>query len=155
MANIGAVSQVYTAGSSPLQKLIESKSGQGMSLAGTGGVKAAFPEYLQAARSASGVSPTGTIGSIQLNPGQEVANSIPDPSVQQVGFGNAIEMLIDSVAEKQSVAKTEVSKVLTGESDNLHQAMISMQESGLAFTMMVEVRNKLQDSLQEIMRMQI
>jgi len=38
---------------------------------------------------------------------------------------------------------------------NLHQAMISMQEASVSFSLMVEVRNKLVESYQELMRMQI
>jgi flagellar hook-basal body complex protein FliE len=49
-------------------------------------------------------------------------------------------------------AKTQV---LTGETTNVHQAMIAMQESSVAFGLMVEVRNKLVDSFQELMRMQV
>jgi flagellar hook-basal body complex protein FliE len=33
--------------------------------------------------------------------------------------------------------------------------MIAMQESGLAFTLLVEVRNKLVESYQELMRMPV
>ena len=46
-------------------------------------------------------------------------------------------------------------EVMAGESDNLHQSMIAMQEAGVAFNLMVEVRNKLMDSYQELMRMSI
>ena len=46
-------------------------------------------------------------------------------------------------------------KVLLGESDQLHQGVIAMQEASVAFTMMVEVRNKLVESYQELMRMQV
>ena len=52
-------------------------------------------------------------------------------------------------------AETEKAKVLTGETSNVHQAMIAVQESSVAFSLMVEVRNKLVDSYQELMRMQV
>ncbi len=39
-------------------------------------------------------------------------------------------------------------KVLLGDSDQLHQSVIAMQEASVAFTMMVEVRNKLVESYQ-------
>mgnify|MGYP000897896470 CR=1 FL=1 len=48
-----------------------------------------------------------------------------------------------------------VRKVLTGEVDSLHQSMIAMQEAGVAFSLMVEVRNKLMESYQQVMRMQV
>jgi flagellar hook-basal body complex protein FliE len=37
----------------------------------------------------------------------------------------------------------------------LHQAVIAMEEANVSFQLMVEVRNKLLESYQEIMRMQI
>ena len=39
--------------------------------------------------------------------------------------------------------------------DVLHQSVIAMQEAGVAFQLMVEVRNKLVDSYQELMRMPV
>ena len=45
--------------------------------------------------------------------------------------------------------------LMSGKNVSLHQAMISMEEASVSFQMMVEVRNKLLDSYQEIMRMQI
>jgi flagellar hook-basal body complex protein FliE len=45
--------------------------------------------------------------------------------------------------------------LLSGQNVSLHQAMISMQEANVSFQLMVEVRNKLLDSYQELMRMQV
>ena len=44
---------------------------------------------------------------------------------------------------------------MTGESTNLHQAVIAGQESSVALTLMVELRNKLVESYQELMRAQV
>jgi flagellar hook-basal body complex protein FliE len=38
---------------------------------------------------------------------------------------------------------------------SLHQAMIAMEEASVSFQLMVEVRNRLLESYQELMRMQI
>jgi flagellar hook-basal body complex protein FliE len=43
----------------------------------------------------------------------------------------------------------------SGQNVSLHQTMIAMEEANVSFQLMVEVRNKLVDSYQEIMRMQI
>ncbi|MDP0499635.1 MAG: flagellar hook-basal body complex protein FliE [Verrucomicrobiota bacterium JB022] len=72
-----------------------------------------------------------------------------------LGVENLARDFVRAVDQKQDVASHEVRQLMTGESTNLHQAMISMRESGLAFTMMVEVRNKLVESFQELMRMQV
>jgi flagellar hook-basal body complex protein FliE len=45
--------------------------------------------------------------------------------------------------------------VLSGQNIPLHQAMLSVEEASVSFQLMVEVRNKLLDSYQELMRMQI
>ncbi len=70
-------------------------------------------------------------------------------------FGNMIGDFVREVDEKGKVAAAETNKMLLGETDNIHQSMIAMQESGLAFTMLVEVRNKLVQSYQELMRMPV
>ena len=55
----------------------------------------------------------------------------------------------------KAAASSTVSGLLSGQNVSLHQAMISMEEANVSFQMMVEVRNKLLDSYQELMRMQI
>ncbi len=73
----------------------------------------------------------------------------------QEGFGNLLDGLVSSVEAKRSAAQAETRKVLLGDSDQLHQSVIAMQEASVAFTLMVEVRNKLVESYQELMRMQV
>ena len=71
------------------------------------------------------------------------------------GFGQVLDNLVASVSEKQDAAQVATRKVLLGDSDQLHQSVIAMQEASVAFSMMVEVRNKLVESYQEMMRMQV
>jgi flagellar hook-basal body complex protein FliE len=68
---------------------------------------------------------------------------------------NFIESATGEVDSKLQVADAEKAKVLTGETNNLHQAVIAMQEANVAFSLMVEVRNKLVESYQELMRTQV
>ncbi len=70
-------------------------------------------------------------------------------------FGNMLDGLVQNVSAKQTEATELTKKVLLGDSDQLHQSVIAMQEAGVAFTLMVEVRNKLVESYQELMRMQV
>lgn len=69
-------------------------------------------------------------------------------------FGDMINGLVDYVDDKQKTSQDEVQKVLTGESDNLHQAMISMQEASVSMDLLIEVRNKLVESYKELTSMQ-
>ncbi len=75
-------------------------------------------------------------------------------AVPTEGFGQMLDGLVASVDAKQTEAKALTQKVLLGDSDQLHQSVIAMQEAGVSFSLMVEVRNKLIESYQELMRMQ-
>jgi flagellar hook-basal body complex protein FliE len=44
---------------------------------------------------------------------------------------------------------------MTGESQDLHKTVIAMQNADLSFQMMMQVRNKIIQAYQEIIRMQL
>ena len=70
-------------------------------------------------------------------------------------FGNLFTKLVDEVDATRQAAAANVQDVMLGQSGQLHSAMISLQESSLALGLMVEVRNKLVESYQELMRMPV
>jgi flagellar hook-basal body complex protein FliE len=70
-------------------------------------------------------------------------------------FGALLDNLVGGVVEKQNVAAAQTQQVLLGDNGQLHQSVIAMQESSVAFSLMVEVRNKLVESYQELMRMSV
>jgi flagellar hook-basal body complex protein FliE len=74
---------------------------------------------------------------------------------QPMSFSHVLQNAVEEVNSKMQAADVEKGKLLTGETSNIHQAMIAVQESNVAFGLMVEVRNKLVDSYQELMRMQV
>lgn len=76
-------------------------------------------------------------------------------AVQGAGFGDILSKFVGEVNEKQITSTQAVNDLLAGKDIPLHQAMIAMQEAGVAFQLMVEVRNKLLDGYKELMRMQV
>ncbi len=88
---------------------------------------------------------------VPLPDGVRAAPGVADSN----GFSTMLEGLVDTVSTKQAEASALTQRVLLGESDQLHQSVIAMQEASVAFTLMVEVRNKLVESYQELMRMQV
>jgi flagellar hook-basal body complex protein FliE len=70
-------------------------------------------------------------------------------------FSDLVGGLVRAVDAKSKQADTEVRHLMLGESDNIHRSMIAMQEAGLSFSLLVEVRNKLVESYQELMRMPV
>ena len=81
--------------------------------------------------------------------------SAPVSSSSGASFENMLGGFVNDVAQKQAEASGAVSGLLSGQNVSLHQAMISMEEANVSFQLMVEVRNRLLDSYQEIMRMQV
>lgn len=71
------------------------------------------------------------------------------------GFESTLGRLVSDVSAKQAAASEAVSGLATGAGVPLHQAVIAMEEASVSFQLMVEVRNKLLESYQELMRMQI
>lgn len=83
--------------------------------------------------------------------------STPQPHAVEPGrsFSDFLGQMVQDVSAKQTNAAGAVEGVLSGQNVPLHQAMIAMEEASVSFQLMVEVRNKLLESYQELMRMQI
>lgn len=76
--------------------------------------------------------------------------------VQQTpAFDNVLGTFVNEVNAKQMAATDKVTGLLSGQNVPLHQAMIAMEEASVSFQLMVEVRNKLLEGYQELMRMQV
>ena len=72
-----------------------------------------------------------------------------------ISFGDTIGNFLDAVNTAQMDAKDSVAEIVTGESENLHEAMAKVEEAKISFELMLEIRNKLLQSFQEIQRMQV
>ncbi len=70
-------------------------------------------------------------------------------------FSSVLDRLVGEVDAKQAEADATTRRALLGDSGSLHQSVIAMQEASLALSLMIEVRNKVIDSYQEIMRMPV
>ncbi len=62
---------------------------------------------------------------------------------------------VAAVNEQIIKADDGVRRLALGESDNLHQVMIGLEQAKLSFELIVQIRNKLLDAYQDVMRMQI
>ncbi len=70
-------------------------------------------------------------------------------------FVDTLGTLVRDVNQSQLQSRDAVNGLMSGQNVPLHQAMIAMEEASVSFQLMVEVRNKLLDSYQELMRMQV
>lgn len=71
------------------------------------------------------------------------------------GFLDILSSQITDTNEKIVDAQQQVKLLATGEADNLHQVMIAVSKAKTNFELTVEVRNKLLEGFQEVMRMQL
>lgn len=110
------------------------------------------------------MSPLGSIGALGASPLTRIDAPLPKPTIglptttgpaPTESFGQMLDGLVSTVENKETNAQDVTRKVLLGENGQLHQSMIAMQEASVAFSMMIEVRNKLVESYQELMRMQV
>jgi flagellar hook-basal body complex protein FliE len=91
----------------------------------------------------------------KLTPNSDVTAPTAGAPSGSASFSNVLGGFIQEVSDKQNAANDAVSGLLGGKNVSLHQTMISMEEASVSFQLMVEVRNRLLDSYQELMRMQI
>lgn len=87
------------------------------------------------------------IGYSSLPSGGEVNSK---PSFKET-FKNALA----KTNELQLNADNAMEDFVTGESENLHELMIGVEEAKIALQFTVEVRNRIMEAYQELMRMQI
>jgi flagellar hook-basal body complex protein FliE len=78
------------------------------------------------------------------------------PAAEQgeMPFKDILKNLVDKVASLQKDADVSLQGLVTGETTDIHNVAIKMEEAGVAFDLMMEVRNKLLEAYQEISKMQ-
>jgi flagellar hook-basal body complex protein FliE len=84
----------------------------------------------------------------------ELGELSPAPSASN-SFASMLGQMVSEVNNQQASAAQAVGALQSGKSIPLHHAVIAMEEANVSFQLMVEVRNRLLDSYQEIMRMQV
>ncbi len=70
-------------------------------------------------------------------------------------FHDILTSAIDSIQSLQNNASDSVQKFITGENEELHTTVLATQKAELAFELGLQVRNKVVDAYQEIMKMQM
>jgi flagellar hook-basal body complex protein FliE len=69
-------------------------------------------------------------------------------------FKSMLSDLIGEVDSLQKNADQSIKGLVDGDAANVHDVMIQLEEAGVAFELMMEIRNKLVDAYQQILRMQ-
>ena len=93
-----------------------------------------------------------------VQPGLDIAQT-PKPQFEngevQKTFGEFLSDSLSKVNQMQLEANDAVEKLASGESQNLHETMLKVEEAEIAFKSMNQIRNKVIEAYKEIMKMQI
>jgi flagellar hook-basal body complex protein FliE len=90
------------------------------------------------------------VGALQQLPGNVAEPAAPAAP----GFASSLERLVDGVERTNASANRAVGQMIDGSGD-VHDAMIALQRAELTLQLTVQVRNKLVNAYQEIMRMPV
>ena len=71
------------------------------------------------------------------------------------GFGQALTNAISSLNESQNAADNASTRMAAGDPIDLHEVMLARETASLQFQLAVQVRNKLVEAYQDVMRMQV
>ena len=70
-------------------------------------------------------------------------------------FADTLKDAVGSVNEMQKASDKAIQNLATGKTDNVAEVMIASEKADIAFKVMVQVRNKIIDAYQEVMKMQV
>jgi flagellar hook-basal body complex protein FliE len=70
-------------------------------------------------------------------------------------FADVLKTSLDEVNKLQVKADAAANSLATGDQTSVQDTMIAMEQADLSFRFMMQVRNKIVDAYQEIMRMQV
>ena len=70
-------------------------------------------------------------------------------------FGKVLEAALGQIQNSRNEATSAVQQFLSGETEELHSTVLAAQRAELAFELGLQVRNKILQAYQEVMRMQM
>lgn len=91
-----------------------------------------------------------------LTPGLGSSNNVS--SLHKSGeksFGESLAESLDSTNKLQLEADEYVENLATGKTQSIHESMLALGKADIAFRLTMQVRNKVVDAYQEIMRMPV
>lgn len=89
-----------------------------------------------------------------LSPIAALAQGAPT-GVQAGGFANVFEQQLGKVNADLTLAEVSLQKLAAGEPVELHDVMIALETARIGVQTMVQVRNRMVEAYQDLMRMQI
>ena len=97
----------------------------------------------------------GQITGVSDGAGVSAAMGATQQSGSASSFGEMVTQGVNAVNKELLVSQTDLQELAVGNAQNLHQIMIRMEETRLSFQLFMQVRNRLLEAYQDIMKMQV
>ena len=75
--------------------------------------------------------------------------------VERQDFSELVKDFARDVNDMQFQAGHAIDMLVTGQAADIHQVMVAVEEAGIARDLLLEIRNKVLEGYQELMRMQV
>lgn len=76
-------------------------------------------------------------------------------NASRVDFNELLKTAVNSINETQMSADSAIEQLAAGQNIELHNVVLATQKASLTMQMALQVKNKITEAYQEIMRMQI
>jgi len=85
----------------------------------------------------------------------DAMRTLQSSQANQADFGQWLVNQVEQSDSRIKQAEAQVQQMALGEADNLHQVMIALSSAKTSFELTVQIRNKLLEGFQEVMRMSV
>ncbi|MBA2224843.1 MAG: flagellar hook-basal body complex protein FliE [Thermogemmata sp.] len=100
-----------------------------------------------------GLTPLGRLSPLVPVEGAEVrAGAVPGAGS---GFGLLLQGVLGQHQKAHQAADAAVRDLATGQAQDLHTVALAVAQADLSFRLILELRNRLSEAYQEVMRMQV
>jgi flagellar hook-basal body complex protein FliE len=99
-----------------------------------------------------------SISAIGAVPGEMAMPSVLGIATQPtkgVDFGQLVSSGIAEVNQQLMASQVDLQRLATGDVQNLHQVMMGLEETRLSFQLLLQVRNRMLEAYQDVMKMQV
>lgn len=92
-----------------------------------------------------------------IGPQDEVPGRIHSPAAAAEGpqFGRMVSDGLHALDGQLKTNQADLQGLALGETQDLHAVMIRLEESRIAFQLMLQVRNRVLEAYQDVMKMQV
>lgn len=105
----------------------------------------------------------GAIAAIQMPHPLDAAASVTNGrglgsaqgATNATGFADLVSQGLEQVNQQLLTSQTDLQNLAVGNVQNLHQIMIRLEESKLSFQLMMQVRSRLLEAYQDVVKMQL